>query len=135
MGDIFLPCSTYSRGGAIVLTAGDNPLTFSPHLRGSQHRHTDTGFFMDHRANQFGKERGKTDYKFKALHVGADGIILRPDVSERLVDRTKTALIRYLADVRSLPNESAKTHRFSALIGEVFPGTSAPTDFASGVEK
>src|SRR5439155_20664481 len=57
------------------------------------------------------------------------------NVSGRRVDRTKSAMIRYLADVRSLPNESAKTHRFSALIGEVFPGTSAPTDFAAGVEK
>jgi hypothetical protein len=40
-----------------------------------------------------------------------------------------------LADIRQLPNESAKTHRFSALISELFPGSSAPTEFAAGVEK
>lgn len=56
-------------------------------------------------------------------------------MSERLDEKTKSALIRYLTDIRSLPNESAKTHRFSAVIGELFPGTSASTDFAAGVEK
>jgi hypothetical protein len=52
-----------------------------------------------------------------------------------LDDTTRHTLIRYLADIRQLPNESAKTHRFSALISELFPGSSAPTEFAAGVEK
>src|ERR1700730_8886052 len=42
---------------------------------------------------------------------------------------------RYLPDVRQLPNESAKTHRFSALVSALFPGSSASTEFAAGVEK
>ena len=50
-------------------------------------------------------------------------------------DTTRRTLSRYLADVRQLPNESAKTHRFAALISELFPGSSAPTEFAAGVEK
>lgn len=53
----------------------------------------------------------------------------------RLDDRTQKILSQYLADVRSLPNESAKTHRFAALVAELFPGTTASTEFASGVEK
>ena len=56
-------------------------------------------------------------------------------MSERLDEKTKAALRSYLADVRSLPNESAKTHRFATLIGELFPGSSAVTEFAAGVEK
>jgi hypothetical protein len=52
-----------------------------------------------------------------------------------LDDTTRRTLSRYLADIRQLPNESAKTHRFSALISELFPGSSAPTEFAAGVEK
>ena len=53
----------------------------------------------------------------------------------RLDDRTRKILSQYLADVRSLPNESAKTHRFAALVAELFPGTPASTEFAAGVEK
>ena len=56
-------------------------------------------------------------------------------MSERLDEKTKAALRSYLADVRSLPNESAKTHRFATLIGEMFPGSSAVTEFSAGVEK
>ncbi|HUK60043.1 MAG TPA: hypothetical protein VLV50_12505 [Stellaceae bacterium] len=52
-----------------------------------------------------------------------------------LDDKTARILGRYVADVRQLPNESAKTHRFSGLISELFPGSSAPTEFAAGVEK
>jgi hypothetical protein len=52
-----------------------------------------------------------------------------------LDDTTRRTLSRYLADIRQLPNESAKTHRFSALISELFPGSTAPTEFAAGVEK
>ncbi|MGC9954511.1 MAG: N-6 DNA methylase [Rhizomicrobium sp.] len=52
-----------------------------------------------------------------------------------LDDVTRRALSRYLSDVRQLPNESAKTHRFSALVSELFPGSSASTELAAGVEK
>jgi len=52
-----------------------------------------------------------------------------------LDDTTRRTLSRYLADIRQLPNESAKTHRFAALISELFPGSTAPTEFAAGVEK
>jgi hypothetical protein len=52
-----------------------------------------------------------------------------------LDDTTRRTLSRYLTDVRQLPNESAKRHRFSALISELFPGSSAPTEFSAGVEK
>ena len=52
-----------------------------------------------------------------------------------LDEPTRKILRQYLHDVRSLPNESAKTHRFSALIAELFPGTSAATEFTAGVEK
>lgn len=44
------------------------------------------------------------------------------------------ALMKYLADVADLPNESAKTHRFAALVGGLFPSTSAALHFAEGVE-
>jgi hypothetical protein len=52
-----------------------------------------------------------------------------------LDDVTCRTLSRYLTDVRQLPNESAKTHRFSALVSELFPGSSASTEFAAGVER
>jgi hypothetical protein len=54
---------------------------------------------------------------------------------EALTDKIRATLASYYADVKALPNESAKTHRFSALIAELFPGTHAATDFAAGVEK
>lgn len=54
---------------------------------------------------------------------------------ERLDEKTKTALRSYLNDVRSSPNEWATTHRFAALIGELFPGSPASKEFAAGVEK
>ena len=52
-----------------------------------------------------------------------------------LDDTTRRTLSRYLTDIRQLPNESAKTHRFSSLVSELFPGSTAPTEFAAGVEK
>jgi hypothetical protein len=52
-----------------------------------------------------------------------------------LDDATRRTLSRYLTDIRQLPNEAAKTHRFSALVSELFPGSSAPTEFAAGIEK
>lgn len=50
-------------------------------------------------------------------------------------EATRKILTRYLDDVQSLPNEAAKTHRFAGLVSELFPGTSAPTELAAGVEK
>jgi len=37
--------------------------------------------------------------------------------------------------VRSSPDEWATTHRFAALIGELFPGSPASKEFEAGVEK
>jgi hypothetical protein len=52
-----------------------------------------------------------------------------------LDDTTRGALSRYLGDIRQLPNESAKTHRFSALCPNYSPAAQHPTEFAAGVEK
>ena len=54
---------------------------------------------------------------------------------ETLEQRTRETLRKYLREVKSLPNESAKRSRFAALIGELFPGTNAVTEYARGVEK
>lgn len=54
---------------------------------------------------------------------------------QTLDPKTKEILRKYLRETRSLPNESARRQRFSALIAELFPGTIAVTQFARGVEK
>ncbi len=56
-------------------------------------------------------------------------------MAQILDEKTRLVLASYLADIRSLPNEAAKTHRFAALIGELFPKSSASATFAKGVEK
>lgn len=56
-------------------------------------------------------------------------------MTQRLDEATHRILKSYLSDVSRLPNESAKTHRFAALIGELFPGTRASTQLCAGVEK
>ena len=56
-------------------------------------------------------------------------------MSETLEQRTREILRDYLREVKSLPNESAKRSRFAALIGELFPGSLAVTEYARGVEK
>ena len=53
----------------------------------------------------------------------------------RLDEKTYRALSTYLGNIRTLPNESAKRHRFTALIGELFPGTTAPIKLPAGIEK
>jgi hypothetical protein len=58
-----------------------------------------------------------------------------PSVPDGLTDSVRSALRRYLDDVRTLPNEAAKATRFSGLVSELFPGTSAPQELAAGVEK
>jgi hypothetical protein len=50
-------------------------------------------------------------------------------------DTTRDRLRKYLQDVKGLPNESAKTHRFVGLLGELFPGFGAVTKFTEGTEK
>src|SRR5271165_5131575 len=52
-----------------------------------------------------------------------------------LDEQTRRILTRFVRDVRELQNEAAKTTRFSGLISELFPGSSAPTEFAAGVAK
>src|SRR3989442_9539337 len=56
-------------------------------------------------------------------------------MSVRITDRITESLRSYLTDVRTLPNEAAKTHRFSALVAELFPGSSATSHLAAGIEK
>src|SRR5205823_7034401 len=55
-------------------------------------------------------------------------------MGHRLV-RVRDTLRKYVHEVKSLPNEAAKRSRFAAVIAELFPGTKAISDYASGVEK
>lgn len=48
---------------------------------------------------------------------------------------TRAILENYVRAVRELPNESAKTHRFAALVGELFPGSNVNIEVAQGIEK
>jgi hypothetical protein len=52
-----------------------------------------------------------------------------------LDSNTRKILLSYLHDILSLPNESAKTHRFVALASELFPGSGVSTELSSGIEK
>lgn len=54
---------------------------------------------------------------------------------EILEPKTKETLRAYLRDVKSLNNEANKTSRFNALIGELFRGTKAVTEYPRAVEK
>ncbi|MBI3896140.1 MAG: SAM-dependent DNA methyltransferase, partial [Acidobacteria bacterium] len=54
---------------------------------------------------------------------------------ETLEPRIKEVLRNYVREVNSLPNEAAKRSRFAALIAELFPGTTAITDYSRGIEK
>jgi hypothetical protein len=56
-------------------------------------------------------------------------------MAESLDSSTKQLLSTYLAEVRALPNESAKTHRFVALVGQAFPASAIISKFTSGIEK
>src|ERR1035437_5375529 len=56
-------------------------------------------------------------------------------MAENLDVNTKQLLSQYLTDVRSLPNESAKTHRFVALVGQAFPGSAVISKLTAGIEK
>ena len=54
---------------------------------------------------------------------------------ETLEPKVKETLRNYVREMKSLPNEAAKRSRFAALIAELFPGTSAVTDYSRGIEK
>ena len=54
---------------------------------------------------------------------------------EGIDKRTESILAGYLREIPRLSNEAAKTHRFMGLISDLFPGTSASSDFAQGIEK
>jgi type I restriction-modification system DNA methylase subunit len=56
-------------------------------------------------------------------------------MSDALEPKVRETLRSYLKEVKTLPNESAKRSRFAALIGELFPGTIAVTEYSRGVEK
>ena len=52
------------------------------------------------------------------------------------LDKELTSVFKsYLRDIRNLPNESAKTHRFVALVSELFPKNPVISDLTSGIEK
>jgi type I restriction-modification system DNA methylase subunit len=53
----------------------------------------------------------------------------------RISEKTHSAIAQFLRDLKSLNNESSKTHRFAALLGEIFPGTKVSTELAEGTEK
>ena len=55
-----------------------------------------------------------------------------PDSLDNL---TREVLQNFLRDIKSLPNESAKTHRFVALISRLFPGSGVTTLLTHGIEK
>lgn len=48
---------------------------------------------------------------------------------------TEDILVRYLRDIPKLGNEAAKTHRFAALVAELFKGSNATIELVSGIEK
>lgn len=52
----------------------------------------------------------------------------------RIDDQTRQHLSQYLSDIKSLPNESAKTHRFIALLDTLFRDASLVSAFTRGVE-
>lgn len=54
---------------------------------------------------------------------------------ETLEPRVRETLRAYVRDVRGANNESAKRSRFAAVIGELFPGTNAVSEFSRNVEK
>jgi hypothetical protein len=54
---------------------------------------------------------------------------------ETLEPRVKEILRGYVREVKTLPNEAAKRSRFTALIAELFPGSTAINEYARGVEK
>jgi hypothetical protein len=56
-------------------------------------------------------------------------------MSETLESKVRETLRSYLKEVKSLPHEASKRSRFAALIGELFPGTKAITEYSRGVEK
>ncbi|HEV2202429.1 MAG TPA: N-6 DNA methylase [Bryobacteraceae bacterium] len=56
-------------------------------------------------------------------------------MSDSLDVNTKQLLAHYLVEVRALPNESAKTHRFVALVGQAFPGSAVISKLTAGIEK
>ena len=54
---------------------------------------------------------------------------------ETLEPKVKETLKAYIREVKTLPNESAKRSRFAVMIGELFPGSKAVSEFPRGVEK
>src|SRR5690348_13904283 len=56
-------------------------------------------------------------------------------MSETLEPRVRETLRNYAREVKGLPNEAAKRSRFASLIAELFPGTTAITEYSRGVEK
>jgi hypothetical protein len=53
---------------------------------------------------------------------------------EGLDQKTRGALKHFVRDLRGLRNEAQKTHRFAALVGELFPDA-ATRQLSEGIEK
>jgi hypothetical protein len=58
----------------------------------------------------------------------------RAKLHEGLDQKTRGALQRFIRDLRGLKNEAQKTHRFLALVGELFPDA-ATRQLSEGIEK
>ncbi len=54
---------------------------------------------------------------------------------ETLEPKVKETLRAYAREVKTLPNEAAKRSRFASVIAELFPGTTAVSEFSRGIEK
>jgi type I restriction-modification system DNA methylase subunit len=54
---------------------------------------------------------------------------------ETLEPKVKETLRAYIRDVKGANNESAKRSRFATVIGELFPGTNAISEYSRSVEK
>src|SRR5207249_5580944 len=72
-----------------------------------------------------------------SCHTKNLGVLSFPftPMPETLEPKVKETLRSYIRDEKSLNNEANKTSRFNALIGELFPGTKAVTEYPRGVEK
>lgn len=55
--------------------------------------------------------------------------------ADGLDTKTRDSILSFVRDVRSLPNEAAKTHRFFGLVGDLFPTSNVLTRLAEGVER
>jgi type I restriction-modification system DNA methylase subunit len=53
----------------------------------------------------------------------------------RIPEKTQATLSQFVRDVKALEGETPKTHRFTALLAELFPGSKIIIDYVQGIEK